>query len=103
VNSGAIRVTARRLRQNLPGLPDSSGKNRDVFEVVFRRSTSRDTLTLDALSYSPLRLIRVGSHGGRVQELMRETFLEVRLDPPLPDSLFHWSPRDDAGYSETTT
>jgi hypothetical protein len=103
VNSGTIRVTARRLRQNLPGLPDRSGENRDVFEVVFRRSTSRDTLTLDALSYSPLRLIRVASHGGRVQELMRETFLEVRLDPPLPDSLFRWSPRDDAGHSETTS
>ena len=103
INSGPIKVTARRLRQNIPGLPGRSGEKRDVFEVVWRRDDARDTLTLDALSYSPLRLIRVGSHGGRVQELMRETFLEMFLNPPLPDTLFRWSPRDDAGYSETTS
>jgi outer membrane lipoprotein-sorting protein len=100
---GTLRVTARRLPQTIPGLPGKSGEKRDVFELVFRRGTSRDTLALDALSYCPLRLIRVGSHGGRVQELLRETFIEVRLDPPLPDALFRWSPRDDAGYSETTS
>jgi outer membrane lipoprotein-sorting protein len=103
---GALRVTARRLRQTIPGISNVPGKNdekRDVYELVFLRGTSRDTLALDALSYSPLRLIRVGSHGGRVQELMRETFQEVHLDPSLPDALFRWSPRDDAGYSETTS
>jgi hypothetical protein len=103
INSGPIRVTGRRLRQTIPGLPGKSGENRDVFELIWRRAASRDTLTLDALSYSPLRLIRVGSHGGRVQELMRETFLEVYLDPILSDALFRWSPRDDAGYSDTTS
>ncbi|MES2459487.1 MAG: hypothetical protein V4671_02830 [Armatimonadota bacterium] len=99
-DSGQVRVTGRRLRQNIPGLPGKTGEKRDVYEVVFRRSASSDTLTLDALSYSPLRLIRVGSHGGRVQELMRETFLDVHLDPSLPDTLFRWYPRDDAGYSD---
>lgn len=99
---GSLRVTARRLSQTIPGLPGKAGEKRDVFELVFRRGTSRDTLTLDAISYAPLRLIRIGNHAGRVQELLRETFLEVRLDPPLPDALFRWSPRDDAGYSETT-
>lgn len=97
---GPLSTSARRLRQSIPDLPVKSGQKPDVFELVFERGTSRDTLTLDALSYGPLRLVRVGSHGGLVQELMRETFLEVYLDPPLPDSLFHWSPEDDAGYSE---
>lgn len=103
ISNGRADVTARRLKQSIPGLPGKNGEKSDVFELVFRRGTSRDTLALDAISYCPLRLIRVGGHGGRVQEILRETFMDVRLDPILPDALFRWSPQDDAGYGEITT
>lgn len=92
---GPSKTVARRRRQ------PPAGKNRagrEVFEIVFTRGNSRDTLTLDALSYAPLLLVRVGEHGGSVQELLRESFTEMRLNPLLPSALFRWSPADDAGY-----
>lgn len=94
---GTMTTKARRLKQR-----GKDGKPRDVYEVVFKKGVAQDTLTLDVLSYCPILLVRVGDHGGRVQELLRETFLDVRLDPLLPDVLFRWSDRDNAGYSETT-
>lgn len=96
---GPLRTMARRLSQWRLG--GENAAPRDVFEVVFTKGVAKDTLTLDALSYAPLLLVRISDHGGRVQETLRETFLDVRLNPPLADSLFRWSRRDEAGLSET--
>lgn len=71
-------------------------KERDVFVVVQTQTTSRDTLTLDAKTYAPLRLVRVGDHGGVVQELLREEFHDVILGSALPTALFRWTPEDEA-------
>ncbi|WP_395090066.1 outer membrane lipoprotein carrier protein LolA [Armatimonas sp.] len=71
-------------------------KERDVFVVVQTQTTSRDTLTLDAKTYAPLRLVRVGDHGGVVQELLREEFHDVILGSALPTTLFRWTPEDEA-------
>ena len=64
--------------------------------VVQTQATSRDTLTLDAKTYAPLRLVRVGDHGGTVQELLREEFQGVVLGSALPTALFRWTPEDEA-------
>ena len=56
-----------------------------------------DTLTLDAVSLRPRELVRVNEHAGQVQELLRETFLDVRLGSPLPPALFAWTPADESG------
>ena len=71
-------------------------KERAVFVVVQTQATSRDTLTLDAKTYAPLRLVRVGDHGGTVQELLREEFQGVVLGSALPTALFRWTPDDEA-------
>ena len=69
---------------------------RELFVVVQTQGASRDTLTLDAKNYAPVTLVRVGNHGGTVQELLHETFHEVTLGGPLPESLFRWTPEDEA-------
>ena len=86
-------VTGTRFRQAATRLEAA----RDVFEIVFQKGTSRDTLRLDAVSYAPQLLVRVGEHAGVVQELLRETFLLARLNPPLSDALFRWSSDDALG------
>lgn len=71
-------------------------QGREVFVVVQSAGVSRDTLTLDARTLAPLRLVRVGDHGGTVQELLREEFEEVVMGGPLSPSLFRWSREDEA-------
>lgn len=71
-------------------------KEREIFVVTQTQGTSTDTLTLDAKTYGPLRLVRIGDHGGTVQELLREEFRDVVLGGPLARSLFRWSPEDEA-------
>jgi outer membrane lipoprotein-sorting protein len=81
-----VERTALRRKEN----------NREIFVVTQRLGTSQDTLTLDAKTYAPLRLVRVGDHGGTVQELLREEFREVVFGSPLAPSLFRWNPDDEA-------
>lgn len=88
--NGPVRVDAQRT---------TTGKTdkRDVFRVTLARGSARDTLTLDALSFAPLEFVRIGAHGGVVQELLRETFTLVRLGVSLPPDLFVWTNADESG------
>ncbi len=72
-------------------------QKRNRIRLTFTRGWARDTMTLDSLSYSPIELVRVGIHGPYLQELMREKFEKVILGPSLPDSVFVWTPDDEAG------
>lgn len=69
---------------------------RAAYRITFRRGVAKDTLWLDRNNLAPLQLIRWGVHGGLAQELLRETFQDVRLGPPLPAALFVWTRKDDA-------
>jgi hypothetical protein len=71
-------------------------KGRELFIVTQSQDTSVDTLTLDAKTYAPIRLVRVGDHGGVVQELLREEFQSVVFGGALPSPLFHWGKEDEA-------
>lgn len=86
----SVARTARRKKEKY------KEKEREVFVVTQTQGTSTDTLTLDAITYAPLLLVRVGDHGGVVQELLREEFQDVVLGGPLAQSLFRWSPEDEA-------
>ena len=81
-----VERTARRHKE----------KEREIFTVTQTQGTSRDTLTVDAKTYAPLLLVRVGDHGGTIQELLREEFLSVGMGGALSPSLFRWSPDDEA-------
>ncbi|MCX6368089.1 MAG: hypothetical protein NTX57_15500 [Armatimonadetes bacterium] len=70
-------------------------RDRELFVVTQTQGTSMDTLTLDAKNYAPICLVRVGDHGGTIQELLREEFTEVQLGGPLPPSLFRWNKEDE--------
>jgi len=53
---------------------------------------------VDALSYSPVRLIRVGIHAGLKQELLTETFVELALNGlRFPAETFTWTDEDERG------
>jgi hypothetical protein len=71
-------------------------KKREIFVVTQSQGVSKDTLILDARTYAPLRLVRVGDHGGTVQELLREEFQEVVMGGALTARLFRWNPEDEA-------
>lgn len=71
-------------------------RGREVFTITQTQGTSRDTLTVEAKTYTPLRLVRVGDHGGTVQELLREEFQEVVMGGALAPRLFRWNPEDEA-------
>lgn len=77
----------------------ADGQKRECFEVVFESNPACDTLLLDARSFAPIRITRVGEHAGQVQELLRETFLTVRLGPNLPPDLFRWTNEDERGIT----
>lgn len=95
---GRISVEAVRLRGvKSAGKAKPQSRSRDRFRVTFASGPARDTLMLDAVSFAPLSLRRVGEHAGVVQELLRETFTEFRLGVPLPASLFAWTEADEAG------
>ncbi len=72
-----------------------------VYRITLLRGKSRDTITLDAQNYAPIQVVRVGDHAGRIQELLRETFTQVRLGTYLPASLFTWTPRRDEAPAAT--
>ena len=91
-----FRLTGSGVERSATQRKDSKDKEREVFVVVQTQATSRDTLTLDAKTYAPLRLVRVGDHGGTVQELLREEFQGVVLGSALPTALFRWTPEDEA-------
>ncbi len=67
--------------------------------MIAGAAAARDTLLLDGASYSPLRIVRVGDHGGKVQELLRETFVEVVPDAGrrFDRETFVWTDADEAG------
>lgn len=90
-----LRIAAARLTSAAKS--GGAGGRGGRFRITFTRGDARDTLILDARSYAPQELVRVGPHAGIVQELLRETFSEVRLGLPLPLSLFTWTPEDEAG------
>lgn len=81
-----VERTARRHRE----------KEREIFTITQTQGTSRDTLTVDVKTYAPLLLVRVGDHGGTIQELLREEFLSVGMAGALSPSLFRWNPEDEA-------
>lgn len=72
-------------------------QRRDVYRVIIARGIMKDTLWLDKSNLAPLQLVRFGPHGGTPQELLKETFTEVRLAPPLSSSLFTWTEGDETG------
>jgi hypothetical protein len=88
-----LRVTAVRY----PVTDPKTRQKRRHVRLTFERGIARDSVTLDALSYSPIEVVRVGFHGNAVQELVREKFLRVALHANLPDALFRWTPADEAG------
>ena len=91
---GPLRIDAvRRTR----AVEDRASAPRDVFRIKIARGESHDTLTLDALSLAPLRLVRWGVHAGLAQELLDETYLEVLLGAPLSPYLFAWTEADERG------
>jgi len=71
-------------------------KYEERFLLTLTQGVNKDTLTLDAKTYAPLKLVRIGNHGGEVQELLREEFHQVVLAGPLGVSLFRWTPDDEA-------
>lgn len=85
------------VRLHASRVPAGPGGARNAFRIVLSRGSSRDTLTLDARTYAPIEIVRVGVHGGLAQQLLRETLTTIRLNVPLPGSLFVWTPDDEAG------
>lgn len=71
-------------------------KQGERFVLTLVQGVNKDTLTLSTKTYAPLTLVRIGDHGGEVQELLRETFHEVTLAGPLGVRLFGWTPEDEA-------
>jgi outer membrane lipoprotein-sorting protein len=90
-----FRLTGSNITRSAT-LQKENKTERELFVVVQTQGTSRDTLTLDAKTYAPLQLVRVGDHGGTVQELLREEFTEVVFGSALPPRLFQWTPADEA-------
>jgi|GEM_PF-2460117 len=82
---------------HFPFKDPKTGQSRNRIRLTFTRGWARDDIYLDALSYEPLELVRVGFHGGVVQKVLHETFESVVLAPSLSDSLFRWTPDDEAG------
>lgn len=91
--SSPLRMTAVRY----PVTDPQTKQKRHRIRLTFERGTSRDSVLMDSLSYSPIEIIRVGFHGSAVQELLREKFTKVSLSTNLPDSLFRWTSADEAG------
>lgn len=90
-----VRFQASRVSAGPGG---SGGAARDAFQITLSRGPqTRDTLTLDARTFAPIEIVRFGVHGGLAQELLRETITHIRLNVPLPDALFVWTPQDEAG------
>lgn len=52
---------------------------RKVLCFSFSAGASSDTFYFDPITYAPLALIRVGDHAGRIQELLREVFIQFSL------------------------
>jgi hypothetical protein len=92
---GKPTITATRV----PYTDPKTGKQRPRIRLVFKSGVEKDTLTLDAVSYAPIELIRFGMHAETPQELMRETFEKVSLDASLPTSIFQWTAADEAGQT----
>jgi hypothetical protein len=91
--NGKVDIAATRVPYTDPG----TGKRRDRIRIVFQSGQEKDTLTIDAVSYSPVEIIRFGFHADTAQELMRETFEKVILGGNLPVELFRWTEADEAG------
>lgn len=81
----------------LPTPANLPTKSREVFRIVQTRGRAQDTLTLEPISLRPLEIVRVGDHAGRVQELLRETFLSIALGAYCPPQIFQWTAADDRG------
>lgn len=83
---GDVKLEVARVRR----------QDKEHYELTLVQGTSKDTLVLDASNYAPLSLVRVGDHGGEIQELLREEFHELILGGPLSSTLFRWTPEDEA-------
>ena len=91
--SGRVQVSATQKTNASTGKPSQ-------YRITLELGSSRDTLVLDG-QYAPVQIVRVGEHGGKVQELLNEKFTAVHLGAYLPAELFRWNARRDEAPGAT--
>jgi hypothetical protein len=95
-NAPGETALAAELGDAPPATPTWASKR--AYKVMMTSGDFKDTVWVDAASYCPVRLSRVGDHAGRVQETLTETYVSLSLNGArFPRETFQWTDDDERG------